>query len=159
MCGVPTRARGNWIFRKHLPKNPSASTLVATPPVRSRVFSPFVGAFPRTARSPPLSWGERPSPAVRIIPRPSPRQRDSPFSFSPPMDGSSSLLILLAKSETCTIQGQHALVNSACQPASPRQNDFAISITFGDKGGYPRYHARSWLMDLSNSESFSPLVS
>jgi Tetratricopeptide repeat len=35
--------------------------------------------------------------------------------------GSCTLLLLMAKSETRTIQGQHALVNSACQPTSPRQ--------------------------------------
>jgi hypothetical protein len=37
----------------------------------------------------------------------------------------------MAKSETSTIRVQAALVNSACQLASPHQNDFAISITFG----------------------------
>jgi hypothetical protein len=41
-------------------------------------------------------------------------------------------MILLAKSETRTIQGQHVLVNSVCQPANLRQNDFASSITFGE---------------------------
>ena len=46
--------------------------------------------------------------------------------------GSWPLLILLAKSETSTIQGQHALVNSVCQSASSRENDFASSITFGE---------------------------
>jgi hypothetical protein len=37
-------------------------------------------------------------------------------------------MILMAKSETRTIQGQHALVNSVCRSTGPRQNDFAISI-------------------------------
>jgi hypothetical protein len=37
-------------------------------------------------------------------------------------------VILLAKPETRTIQGQHALVNAVCLPASPRQNDFASSL-------------------------------
>jgi hypothetical protein len=46
--------------------------------------------------------------------------------------GSSALLILLAKSETRTIQGQHALVTAVRQPTRPCQNDFASSITFGD---------------------------
>jgi hypothetical protein len=49
--------------------------------------------------------------------------------------GSSSVLILLAKSETSSIQGQHAqhaLVTSVCQTASSRHNDFASSITFGE---------------------------
>jgi hypothetical protein len=48
-----------------------------------------------------------------------------------------SLLMLMAKSETSTIQGQHALVNAVCQPASPRENDFAISITFDAAGDFP----------------------
>jgi Resolvase, N terminal domain len=45
---------------------------------------------------------------------------------------STPLLVLLAKSETSAMQRQHALVNSACRPACPRQNDFASSITFGE---------------------------
>jgi hypothetical protein len=36
-------------------------------------------------------------------------------------------VILLVKSATRTIQGQHTLVYSVCQSASPRQNDFASS--------------------------------
>jgi hypothetical protein len=36
-------------------------------------------------------------------------------------------VILLAKSEAQTIQGRHALVNSACQSASPGEHDFASS--------------------------------
>jgi hypothetical protein len=44
-------------------------------------------------------------------------------------------LILLAKSETRTIQGPHALINSVGQSASPREHDFASSITFGEKAG------------------------
>jgi len=44
-------------------------------------------------------------------------------------------VILLAKAETRTIQGQHARVNSVCQPASPRQHDFAIRSNNGDDPG------------------------
>src|SRR5215475_5041282 len=39
----------------------------------------------------------------------------------------------MAKSETSTIRVQLALANSVCQLASPHQNDFAISIAFGDR--------------------------
>jgi hypothetical protein len=42
--------------------------------------------------------------------------------------------ILLAKSETHTIKGQHALANSVASSASPRENDFASSISFGESG-------------------------
>jgi len=38
----------------------------------------------------------------------------------------------MAKSETRTIYEQHALVYSAYQPTSPHQNDFAISVIFGE---------------------------
>ena len=44
-------------------------------------------------------------------------------------------LILPAKSETRPIHGPHALINSVCQSANPRENDFASSITFGEKAG------------------------
>ena len=40
----------------------------------------------------------------------------------------SPTMILLVKSETHTIQGRRALVNSVCQSASPRKNDFASGI-------------------------------
>jgi hypothetical protein len=46
--------------------------------------------------------------------------------------GSWAYLILLAKSETPTIQGRHALVYSVCQSASPSEHDFASSIIFGE---------------------------
>jgi hypothetical protein len=50
-----------------------------------------------------------------------------------PEGQTSSRLILLAKSETLTIQGQDALVNSVCQSASPRENDFASRIKSGQE--------------------------
>jgi len=55
---------------------------------------------------------------------------------SPRHSGSSSFLILLAKPATRTIQGQHPLVNSVCQSASPREDDFASSIIFGEIEGW-----------------------
>jgi hypothetical protein len=42
-------------------------------------------------------------------------------------------MILLAKSETRTIQGQHAVVYSVCQSASPRENDFASRIKYAQE--------------------------
>jgi hypothetical protein len=55
--------------------------------------------------------------------------------------------MLMAKSETRTIQGRHAFVNSDLQLASSREYDFAISISFGEKerqqGVSPRHcHCR-----------------
>src|SRR5688500_14921886 len=41
----------------------------------------------------------------------------------------------LAKSETRTIQGQHAPVNSVCQWASPREHDFASRLKNDDDPG------------------------
>jgi hypothetical protein len=48
-----------------------------------------------------------------------------------PQANTLATMILLAKSETRTIQGQHALVTAVRQPTRPCQNDFASSITFG----------------------------
>jgi hypothetical protein len=47
---------------------------------------------------------------------------------SPKFPGAWPVLILLAKSKTHAIQGQHALVHAVCQSASPRENDFAGRI-------------------------------
>jgi hypothetical protein len=38
----------------------------------------------------------------------------------------------MVKSETSRMQGHHALINSVSQSANPRENDFAISLTFGE---------------------------
>jgi hypothetical protein len=46
--------------------------------------------------------------------------------------GASSFLILVEKSETRTIQRQHARVNSVCQLGCPREHDFASGIIFGE---------------------------
>jgi hypothetical protein len=50
------------------------------------------------------------------------------MAFSSQHPGSSSFLILMAKSKTQTVQGKNALANSVCQAMASRQNDFAISI-------------------------------
>jgi hypothetical protein len=50
----------------------------------------------------------------------------------PRPSGSSSFLILMAKSEMHTIDGQHELENQLCQRTSSCETDFAISIAFGD---------------------------
>jgi hypothetical protein len=46
--------------------------------------------------------------------------------------GSSALLILMAKSEIRGISVEETIENLVCQPAGRRENDFAISIVFGD---------------------------
>jgi hypothetical protein len=51
---------------------------------------------------------------------------------SPTFPGSSSLLILMAKSEIRTIQVWQTVENLVFQHTDGRENDFAISITFGE---------------------------
>jgi hypothetical protein len=51
--------------------------------------------------------------------------------ISPTLHGSSSLLILMAKSEMHTIYVQYEPENWLCQRAHFCEADFAISITFG----------------------------
>jgi hypothetical protein len=53
---------------------------------------------------------------------------------SPQLPGSSSVLILMAKSEIRGIYVGQAIENLVCQPAGHRENDFAIRISFGECG-------------------------
>ncbi len=67
--------------------------------------------------------------------------------------GSSSLLILLAKSETSTIQGGMRLEIQFVSWLAPRENDFASSITFGDAEGLrltPRIGSTTFTPTLSH---------
>jgi len=58
---------------------------------------------------------------------------DTPWGASSSrFPGSSSFLILMAKSEIRTIDLQHEPENRACQRANSCETDFAISIVFGD---------------------------
>jgi hypothetical protein len=66
---------------------------------------------------------------IKVLPSPLPR---SGMAFSSRHPGSSSFLMLMAKSEIRGISVEETIENLVCQPAGRRENDFAISIVFGD---------------------------
>jgi hypothetical protein len=80
---------------------------------------------------------------------------------SPKFPGSSSLLILQAKSETSMIRGWHVLVNSVCQGASPRERELAPLSTKTCAGihGWHISRARLFARPVTVDEGITPPAS
>jgi hypothetical protein len=68
--------------------------------------------------------------------------------------GSSSFLILLAKSETRTLDVRHEPENQAAQHAGSCETDFATSITFGERQMIAQLIARKLLVSPLITKDF-----
>jgi hypothetical protein len=73
---------------------------------------------------------------------------------SPQHPGSWPLLILMAKSEIPAIHVWQADENLVCQRAGRRENDFAISITFGEMGWFGGLARFSWPQGSAENRTF-----